>query len=108
MRNDGQRCETMSTRIRWSSGLSNCSAGHGTGRFRPYKEEVPGSNLERPPERCRLSSFLRLVASLADEPPGFHLALAFHVDDPHWLCGEVVAQQLPGGAGDLDLVRYPV
>jgi hypothetical protein len=49
-----------------------------------------------------------LTAVPADEPPGLHLALAFHVDEPHWLRDEVVAQQLPGGAGDLDLVRYPM
>jgi hypothetical protein len=40
----------------------------------------------------------------ADEPPGFHIALAFHVDEPHRLRDEVVAQELPGRTRDLDLV----
>src|SRR5215211_8830017 len=40
----------------------------------------------------------------ADEPPGLHVPLAFHVDEPHRLRDEVVAQELPGRTRDLDLV----
>ena len=40
----------------------------------------------------------------ADEPPGLHVALAFHVDESHRLRDEVVAQKLPGRTRDLDLV----
>jgi hypothetical protein len=40
----------------------------------------------------------------ADQPPGLHLALAFHVDEPHRLGDEVVAQELTGRTCDLDLV----
>jgi hypothetical protein len=40
----------------------------------------------------------------ADEPPGLHVALAFHVNEPHRLRDEVVAQELPGRTRDLDLV----
>jgi len=45
-----------------------------------------------------------LVTVSADEPPGFHVALAFHVDEPYRLSDEVVAQELPGRTRDLDLV----
>ena len=40
----------------------------------------------------------------ADQPPGLHVALAFHLDEPHRLRDKVVAQELPGRTGDLDLV----
>jgi hypothetical protein len=40
----------------------------------------------------------------ADEPPGLHVALAFHEDEPHRLRDEVVAHELPGRTRDLDLV----
>ena len=45
-----------------------------------------------------------LMTVSADEPPGLHVALAFHVDEPHRLRDEVVAQELPGRTRDLDLV----
>jgi release factor glutamine methyltransferase len=44
----------------------------------------------------------------ADEAPGLHLTLAFHVDEPQRLGQELVAQQLPGRTRDLDLVRGAV
>jgi NUDIX domain-containing protein len=40
----------------------------------------------------------------AGQPPGLHLALAFHADEPHRLGDEVVTQELPGRTADLDLV----
>ena len=44
----------------------------------------------------------------ADEPPGLDRALALHVDEPDRLGHEVVAQELPRRARDLDLVGGPV
>jgi release factor glutamine methyltransferase len=49
-----------------------------------------------------------LTAIPSDEPPGLHLTLALHVDEPQSLGRELVAQQLPGRTRDLDLVRGPV
>jgi hypothetical protein len=54
------------------------------------------------PDTIALAPALTTVST--DESPGFYVALAFHVDQPHWLCDEVVAQQLPGRTGDLNLV----
>jgi nucleoside-diphosphate-sugar epimerase len=54
------------------------------------------------------SELAELSQTRRSDPPGLHLALALHVDEPHWLRDEVVAQQLPGGASDLDFVRNPV
>jgi hypothetical protein len=45
-----------------------------------------------------------LMTVSADDPPGFHVALALHVDEPYRLRDEVVAQELPGRTRDLDLV----
>src|SRR5918994_450419 len=49
-----------------------------------------------------------LTAARTHEPPGFDRALALHLDEPQWLGGEVVAQELPGRASDLDRVGGPM
>src|SRR5688572_17615794 len=50
----------------------------------------------------------RLTAVRAYEPPRLDLALPLHVHEPDRLGDEVVAQELPGRARDLNLVRRPV